>query len=221
MTSHVDSGDLAVLHDQASTNHRMASPSRRAEDDGHHGIAEAARIGDRVEVEGKEIGAFPGLSEPISVRPSTEATPIVAISSASRAVSHSLARSGSEADSTVGAFGRKQAHLQPGQQHRLAHLDPQVRSVVARRTVNPKPSPYACVAIFRERRDARCEPHEAPGWVPLGYCRSLTPRSRLSMISSTPRARRSVDWAALLTPFRPAPSFGPDKTVRLTIKPRG
>jgi integrase len=70
--SHVDRGDLAILDDQAAADHRMARPGRGAENDCRYRIGEAAGIGDMIEIESKEIGAFAGRGDgsqkPVTVR---------------------------------------------------------------------------------------------------------------------------------------------------------
>jgi hypothetical protein len=53
--SHVEGNDLAVVHDQASADDRMARAGRCAEHHRRDRIAQAARIGDVAEVEGEEV----------------------------------------------------------------------------------------------------------------------------------------------------------------------
>ena len=91
---HLHGDDLAVAHDDVAVDDGVSRAFAERRKDRGHGVVQRAGVVDCVEVEGEEVGAFAGSSEPMSERPSTLAPPSVASSSTSRAVIHSFARSG-------------------------------------------------------------------------------------------------------------------------------
>ncbi len=130
----------------------MIDVSRPAEDGGGKGVVQATGELEAVHVEGDEIGGHAG----------SEMADVVAAEYLGPASGGHL-EDGAGRQEWPAREGR--CRIQPAQQHRLARLGQEVRSVVRGRPVDAEAEADACLPVGAYRSDARGEAHVGAGAV--------------------------------------------------------